>query len=95
MIHETQSKLAGRAVTLKKDVKHFQQPHFGGSEYNVEDYWDRVSDKSWMFSDGNIAAMVYGIRTGMSNLPIDDEVLYGKVGSFGHLVHISEIEETE
>ena len=25
------------------------------------------------------------------NIPIDDEVLYGKIGAFGHLVHVSEI----
>lgn len=31
----------------------------------------------------------------MSQLPLDNEVLYGKVGQFGHLVHISEIEELD
>lgn len=46
-----------------------------------------------MSADGNPACMNYAIRAGFSDLPTDDEVLYGKIGGFGHLVHISEIEE--
>lgn len=63
----------------------------GGTEYQVEDWWDRVSGKSWTDSDGNPAALEYAFRAGATNLPIDDEVLYGKIGSLGHLVHISEV----
>jgi hypothetical protein len=37
-------------------------------------------------------ALIYSFRVGYSGLPLDDEVLYGKIGPFGHLVHISEIE---
>lgn len=92
--HSEPHRLAGKSVRIKPQVKHFQFPNFGGSEFKVEDYWDRVFGKSWMHSDGNPAALVYAFRAGVSGLPIDNEVLYGKVGSFGHLVHISEIEET-
>jgi hypothetical protein len=45
-----------------------------------------------MDCDGNPACLIYALRSGLMGLPTDDEVLYGKVGIFGHLVHISEIE---
>jgi len=60
-------------------------------EYDIEDWWDRVSGSSWMFASGNIACMNYAMRSGLSKLPIDNEVLYGKIGCFGYLIHISEI----
>ena len=82
--------MAGKTVKIKPNVKHFQVPDFGGSDFVVEDWWDRLTGVSWMFSDGNPACLVYAIRS--VGLPIDNEVLYGKVGHFGHLVHISEID---
>lgn len=90
MIHPEPSALAGKTVVIRDDIK-----ILGGKEYRVEDWWDRVSGKSWMFCEGNVACLNYAARTGFSKLPIptDDEVLYGKIGSFGHLVHISEIVE--
>ena len=92
MIHKTKSLLAGKKVKIKKHIKHRQYPNFGGSEILIEDWWDRVYGQSWMVSDGNPACIVYALR-GMDNIiPIDDEVLYGKVGHFGSLVHISELE---
>ena len=94
-MHDKPSKLAGKTVKIKNDVTHPQVNDFGGSEYHVEDWWDRVAGKSWMDCNGNPACMVYAIRTGLSNeeVPTDNEVLYGKVGNFGHLVHVSEIEQ--
>lgn len=94
-MHKEPSPLAGKTVKIKAHVTHPQNPNFGGSDYRVEDWNDRVIGKSWMYADGNPAALVYAMRTGTASheVPIDDEVLYGKVGSFGHLVHISEIEE--
>lgn len=65
----------------------------GQHEYVVEGYWDdpNIGGKSWMWSNGNIACMNYGMRSGLKGLPVDDEVLYGKIGAFGYLVHVSEI----
>ena len=48
MIHDEKSPLAGKTVRLKPAIKHPQVPDFGGSEYRVEDWWDRITDKSWM-----------------------------------------------
>lgn len=73
-------------------------PHFqlDGLEHIaiVEDWWDRLTGKSWMVSDGNPAAIVYALRTGFSGvLTPDDEVVYAKIGSLGHLLHVSELAE--
>ena len=93
-MHTEPSTLAGKIVKIKKDVKHPQHNDFGGSEYRVEDWWDRLDQGSWMTCAGSPACLVYAMRVGfnMPVIPTDDEVLYGKVGSFGHLLHISEIE---
>ena len=86
----------GKTVRIKEDVQHFQLPDFGGSEILIEDYWDTMTGKSWMFTKGNPACLVYAIRTGSSGITTpDDLVLYGKIYGLGHLVHVSEIEETE
>lgn len=89
--------LRGQTVRIKDHVTHVQVPHFGGSDFVVEDYWDTMTGGSWMNANGNPACLVYAMRTGFSEhrVPIDNEVLYGKVGAFGHLVHVSEIELPE
>jgi hypothetical protein len=84
---------SGKTVKIKNG---FVDPYNGkipaGSEYRVEGYWDEITGKSWGYSDGVPAAMNYGMRAGLSGLPWDDEVLYGKIGAFGFLVHVSEVE---
>lgn len=93
MIHKQPSEFAGQTVRIKSDVKH-PQYEIAGKEFQVEDWSDRVMGVSWMNATGNPAALVYAMRTGLSKKPIptDNEVLYGKIGPFGHLIHISEIE---
>ena len=97
MIHNKPSELAGKIVKIKKDATHFQLDNFGGSDFRVEDWWDRVTGRSWMIANGNPAAIIYAMRSShqIRAIPTDDEVLYGKIGSLGHLVHISEIEDAE
>lgn len=65
----------------------------GGKLIRIEGAWEEVSGKSWMFSDGNPAAMAYAMRAGFTGLPVDDNVYYGhdEVG-LGHLIHETEIE---
>lgn len=83
----------GETVRIKEGVQDpIQEEVVGGAEYCIENLWEKVSGKSWMISYGNPAAMQYGMRSGLNNLPVDDNVLYGKIGPFGHLVHVSEIE---
>lgn len=86
MRHNEPHPLAGKTVTIATG-------EYAGMRYRVEDYWDRVAGKSWMNCDGNPACLQYAMRTGtVDKVPTDDEVLYGKLGPFGHLIHVSEIE---
>lgn len=87
------AKYTGKTVRIKSTAKHFQYPHFSGGVVHLEDDWKKITGESWMYSDGNPAAMIYGMRAGMEGLPNDDNVLYGKLGSMGVLVHVSEIAE--
>jgi hypothetical protein len=89
----------------RPDVRRFQPvivdfskaPHFqlkdpsGTYEVEIEDYWDKLTGKSWMNSAGNPAAIIYAMRSGLGSLPIDDNVLYVKLGGIGVLVHTSEV----
>jgi len=89
MIHSGVSELANKKVKIKSEAN-----ELGGQEIQIEDWWDRVSGKSWMFSDGNPAALNYAMRSGFSDLhiPNDNEVLYGKINGLGYLVHITELD---
>lgn len=94
MLHAVAHPLAGQTVQVKFAGE--GHPQIAGSadaavSFVVEDWWDRLTGGSWMFADGNPAALVYAVRSGFSGLPTDDEVVYGKVGGFGHLVHVSEL----
>ena len=91
-MHEVPHPFSRKTVRIKKEVTHPQFPNFGGSELLLEDWWDRVAGKSWMYCDGNPACLVYAMRTSGKNVPIDDEVVYGKMYSYGHLVHVTELE---
>ena len=91
-IHPDPSPLRG--ATVEVVIPNHAQISEGPHEFVVEDYWDRVTGESWMWAEGNPAALGYAIRVYQSNgtLPIDDEVLYGKIGAFGYLVHVSEVQ---
>ena len=92
MVFKEPHPLAGKTVRLKCGEP--DQDGLNGSEFHVEDWWIRVAGKSWMVCDGNPACLKYAVRSGFGGLPIDDKVVYGKVGVLGHLVHESEIEGT-
>ena len=91
----TISPYAGMTVKVKGDVG--PDPMTGqalaGQDYTIEDWWQNVSGCSWMNSDGNPAALNYAFRTGMSGgrVPLNNEVLYGKIGMLGYLFHVSEL----
>ena len=93
MRHNKPSDLAGTTVKIANDLQ-TNPPVAKGSEFHVEDWWDRVAGKSWQICDGNIACLIYAARSATAGIPMDDEVVYGKVGLLGHLVHVSEIATT-
>lgn len=91
--HTEPHPLADKIAKVSFKGGHPQIPGSDEEVFNVrvEDYWDRLTGKSWMFSDGNPAALIYGLRSGLNDLPLDDEVIYVKLNGFGHLVHQSEL----
>ncbi len=95
MLHKERSELAGKTVRIRQSATHPQVENFGGSMFRVEDWWDRLAGKSWGNCDGNPTCLVYAVRASQNDLDYSDEVLYGKVGFFGHLVHMDEIEILE
>lgn len=60
----------------------------------VEDYWDRKAQTSWKTATDNRIALTYALRAGLSDLPLDDEVLLCVVGRSNQLVHVSELVPT-
>lgn len=95
MIHKEPHPKAGQTVKIIASAKHPQVKEFGGAEFRLEDWWDRIGGQSWKWSEGNPACLIYAMRSGLNpyRVPMDDEVVYGKIGPFGHLVHISELED--
>ena len=82
-IHKEKSHLAGKHVKIK---------NLGS--ILIEDWWDRLTQESWMSMTGNPACLEYAVRISFLNVPLDNEVLYGHTeDGLGHLIHISEIEE--
>lgn len=91
-MHDQVHPLAGKVVRLSPKA---QDPHRNevvpDTEFRVEDWWDHLTGGSWSTADRNPAALKYAMRAGFAFLPWDDEVVYGKIGAFGHLVHVSEL----
>lgn len=81
--------LSGKTVRL--NVNGEDPDTLNGQEFVVEDWWINVAGQSWMTCDGNPACLRYAIRSAGAQLPIDNEVVYGKVGIAGFLVHASEL----
>ena len=86
--HSEPHPMAGATVTIAKGP-------FKGWQYAIEDWWDRMSGGSWMFAQGNAACIAYAKRTGGygDTPPWDDNVVYGKIGGLGKLIHTSEIQK--
>ena len=90
--HTESHPLAGKTIDIKP-VYDVQTHPRKGDLFVVEDWWDKLTGESWMFASGNFAAMNYGERAGIAALPLDNEVVYGKIDGLGYLLHISELGE--
>jgi hypothetical protein len=64
----------------------------GSADFRIEDWWDRLAGESWRETRGNPAVLQYAARASACGLPVNDDVVYGKVGALGYLLHVSEIE---
>lgn len=88
-MHDKSHPQARKTVIL--NVKVSDPDNLNGAEFTIEDWWDKLGGVSWMNSTGNPAALKYAMRSGFGGLPSDDEVVYGKVGGLGHIIHVSEL----
>jgi hypothetical protein len=91
-VHIEKHPLAGKEVKLKCLNDRIG---LNGSRFIIEDWQSNVFGKSWMFCDGNPAALQYAVRLVMAGLPIDNNVVYGHSAEtgLGHIIHVSEIVE--
>lgn len=81
---------AGKAYVLDPKTRNVQG-FFPGAIFEVEDWAYRVWEGvSWQQMAGNPTANIYAIRSA-AGLPLDDRVLYGKIGGLAFLVHVSEL----
>ena len=93
MSHPQPHPLAGKTVKISTCVKDpVQGAVTGDAEYRIEDWWVRVGSAPWGVARGNPACLHYAMRIAGTSISLDDEVLYGKIGALGYLVHVSEIE---
>jgi hypothetical protein len=64
-----------------------------GAEYRIIDWWDNLGQGSWKDNGHNFACTHYALRATLAGLPLDDEVVYGHIGAYGHIVHVTELGE--
>lgn len=87
-------KYAGKILKIKKGTGYSSMGELlDGKEIIVEDYWMNINGRSWKNTHGSPAVLEYCVRAlnKRTLLPMDDEVVYGKVGYYGHLLHVSEL----
>lgn len=90
-MHADSHPLAGQTVTLRPGTC-LPNNSDGTLRFRLEDWNDRTFGQSWMTMEGHPASLAYAIRSSVSGLPLDNEVVYGKDDrGFGHLVHVSEL----
>lgn len=94
-LHTESHPLAGQFVSLKlaESTPAAVVAEMTATSFRIEDWQDIVFGKSWMDCDGNPACLKYAIRSGFAGIPPDNDVVYGKVDGFGHIVHVSELGE--
>ena len=88
---------AGETVKIKQGVGEGNTGDMSGQDFVIEDWWENIAGRSWMFCNGNPACLEYAIRSAFygdnNGVPtFSNDVLYGKVGPFGHLFHVNELE---
>lgn len=89
-MHTSSHPLSGQKVKIKAEAN-----ELGGKEILIENWQDIVFGKSWMDCNGNPAALNYATRSAFSktiDIPTNDEVVYGKIGGLGYIVHVKELE---
>ena len=93
-------KYAGQTMRVKQGVgNNLFWRDMSGQDFVVEDWCENVLGCSWMYANGNQVALEYAMRHSAygenNNVPLfSNDVVYGKIGPFGHLFHVNELEVT-
>lgn len=82
---------AGCTLKTRPNVGKLGGQDLGNQDFTVEDWFENVCGKSWMFANGNPTALLYAVRTANHNVPIDNDVVYGKIDGLGYAFHVSEL----
>ena len=89
------SQYSGKTVKVKNGVT-IKGESIGGDDFRVEDWAENVLGCPWFMANGNPAAIIYAVRvnerTAFGIPMVDNEVLYGKLGGMGFLLHINELD---
>jgi hypothetical protein len=82
------SPYAGQTVTLRSDAR-----DIGGLPAAVVDWYERLSEGvSWRDRIGvDPRCESYNMRSALSGLPDDNDVLFARVDGMGALIHVTEI----
>lgn len=94
MLHDAPHPRAGQTVKVRLEGKPGPSIGPGEYEFTIQDWVDRMdsSGESWMVTPPrNWAVLHYGNRVAQVGLPMDDEVVYGKIDGLGYIIHTSEI----
>jgi hypothetical protein len=92
-MHDRPHPLAGRTVRLPEHMGPGElRGELAGRQFRIEDWWDHLSGASWRDAGGNPAALQYAVRAMIKGLPANDDVVYGKIGVQGYLLHVTEVE---
>lgn len=94
-VHQDSHPLAGQTVKVHPRLDH--NLLVDGADFTVTDWVDRMDpETSWSLPElaqrGNYAAKQYLARVDVCELPQDSEIVYGKIGGLGYIVHVSELE---
>lgn len=80
--------LAGKRVRLRT----WDGDPLNGQINVVEDWWANVKGPQETSADESPAMLHYMVRSELCRLPVDELVVYGKVGALAYIVHEREIE---
>jgi hypothetical protein len=77
---------------MKGEIKLIIKGKYKGHRIRIEDTWENISGRKIMDSCKNFSELNYHKRVNEDNLPLDDNVYYGKIDHLGYIVHASELE---
>jgi hypothetical protein len=89
MIHDNESPLSEELVVLRAG----SLPD-GVGGFRIEDWWDRIQGERWSESTHRLAIDYTARIQGLSDIPRDDNVLYGRFDDGEEaLIHVIEVDE--